>query len=128
MVIDDDEIYRYLVRTRLAEARFTVQEAAGGAEGLLQARAQRPHAIVLDLVMPEMSGFEVLARLKRDPMTVNIPVVVLTSKALSSEEQRVLAPHAASIVSKATLSQPDSADHLLVALSAAGLQPEPAHG
>ena len=92
LLIDDDEIYRYLVRTRLAEARFAVQEAAGGAEGLLQARAQRPDAIVLDLVMPEMSGFEVLARLKQDPLTADIPVVVLTSKTLSSEEQRMLAP------------------------------------
>ena len=128
LVIDDDEIYRYLVRTRLAEARFIVQEAAGGAEGLLQARAQRPHAIVLDLVMPEMSGFEVLARLKQDPMTADIPVVVLTSKTLSSEEQRLLAPHAARIVSKETLSRSDSADHLLEALSAAGLEREPAHG
>lgn len=128
LVIDDDEIYRYLVRTRLAEARFIVQEAAGGAEGLLQARAQRPHAIVLDLVMPEMSGFEVLARLKLDPMTADIPVVVLTSKTLSREEQRMLAPHAARIVSKETLSRSDSADHLLEALSAAGLEREPAHG
>jgi signal transduction histidine kinase/ActR/RegA family two-component response regulator len=128
LVIDDDEIYRYLVRTRLAEARFTVQEAAGGAEGLLQARAQHPHAIVLDLVMPEMSGFEVLARLKQDPMTADIPVVVLTSKSLSSEEQRTLAPHAARIVLKETLSRSDSADHLLEALWAAGLEREPAHG
>jgi signal transduction histidine kinase/ActR/RegA family two-component response regulator len=128
LVIDDDEIYRYLVRTRLGEARFIVQEAAGGAEGLLQARAQRPHAIVLDLVMPEMSGFEVLAQLKEDPVTADIPVVVLTSKILSGDEQRRLAPHAARIVSKETLSRPDSADHLLEALSAAGLEREPAHG
>jgi signal transduction histidine kinase/ActR/RegA family two-component response regulator len=128
LVIDDDEIYRYLVRTRLTEARFTVQEAGGGAEGLLQARAQCPQAIVLDLVMPEMSGFEVLARLKQDPLTADIPVVVLTSKSLSSEERRMLAPHAARIVSKETLSRSDSADHLLEALSAAGLEREPAHG
>ena len=128
LIIDDDEIYRYLVRTRLGEARFIVQEAAGGAEGLLQARAQRPHAIVLDLVMPEMSGFEVLAQLKEDPVTADIPVVVLTSKILSGDEQRRLAPHAARIVSKETLSRPDSADHLLEALSAAGLEREPAHG
>jgi CheY-like chemotaxis protein len=106
----------------------TVQEAAGGAEGLLQMRAQRQHAIVLDLVMPEMSGFDVLARLKQDPMTADIPVVVLTSKSLSSEEQRMLVPHAARIVSKQTLSRSDSADELLEALSAAGLQTELAHG
>ena len=125
LLIDDDEIYRYLVRTRLAEARFAVQEAAGGAEGLFQARAQRPDAIVLDLVMPEMSGFEVLARLKQDPLTADIPVVVLTSKTLNSEEERMLAPHAARIVSKQTLSR---SDELLEALSVAGLQREPAHG
>src|SRR5262245_34238060 len=56
LLIDDDEISRYLVRTRLAEARIAVQEASGGAAGLAQAREDRPHAIVLDLVMPEMSG------------------------------------------------------------------------
>jgi signal transduction histidine kinase/CheY-like chemotaxis protein len=128
LVIDDDEIYRYLVRARLTEARFTVQEAAGGAEGLVQARAQRPQAIVLDLVMPEMSGFEVLARLKQDPVTADIPVVVLTSKTLNSDEQRLLASHGVRIVSKETLSRSDSADHLLEALSAAGLEREPAHG
>jgi signal transduction histidine kinase/ActR/RegA family two-component response regulator len=128
LLIDDDEIYRYLVRTRLAEARFAVQEAAGGTEGLLQARTQRPDAIVLDLVMPEMSGFEVLARLKQDPLTADIPVVVLTSKTLNSEEERMLAPHAARIVSKQMLSRSDGADELLEALSAAGLQREPAHG
>jgi signal transduction histidine kinase/ActR/RegA family two-component response regulator len=128
LLIDDDEIYRYLVRTRLAEAGFTVQEAATGTEGLLQARAQRPHAIVLDIVMPELSGFEVLARLKEDPMTADIPVVALTSKTLDSEEQRMLASHATRVVSKQTLSRSESADDLLEALSAAGLQPEPAHG
>jgi signal transduction histidine kinase/ActR/RegA family two-component response regulator len=128
LLIDDDEIYRYLVRTRLAEARFIVQEAAGGADGLRQARAQRPDAIVLDLAMPEMSGFEVLARLKKDPMTADIPVVVLTSRSLSSEEQQMLAPHAARIVSKETLSRSDSADDLLEALSAAALGRERAHG
>ena len=77
--------------------------------------------------MPEMSGFEVLARLKEDSLTVDIPVVVLTSKSLTSEEQRMIALYPARIVSKQTLSRSDSADQLLDALSA-GLQQEPAHG
>jgi len=69
--------------------------------------------------------------LRTDPVLsryVNVAAVVLTSKSLSSEEQRTLAPHAARIVSKETLSRSDSADHLLEALSAAGLEREPAHG
>ena len=93
LVIDDDEISRYLVRARLADAPLTVQEVADGREGLREARAQRPSAIVLDLVMPEMTGFEVMSRLKEDPATSDIPVIVLTSRTLSDEERRMLAPH-----------------------------------
>jgi signal transduction histidine kinase/CheY-like chemotaxis protein len=118
LVIDDDEISRYLVRNHLAGTAFDVREAAGPVEGLRDARAERPDAIVLDLVMPEMSGFDVLARLKEDPATMDIPVVVLTSKALSDEDRRRLAPHALRILSKQALATGDSADDLRAALSA----------
>ena len=74
-------------------------------QGLRYARADRPDFIVLDLVMPEMSGFDVLARLKEDPVTMDIPVVVLTSKTLSDEERRRLAPHARRILSKQALAE-----------------------
>ena len=92
LVIDDDEISRYLVRARVADAPLTVQEVAGGREGLREARVQRPTAIVLDLVMPEMTGFEVMSRLKEDPATSDIPVIVLTSKTLSDEERADACP------------------------------------
>jgi signal transduction histidine kinase/CheY-like chemotaxis protein len=124
LIIDDDEISRYLVRTRLAHARLAVQEAGDGVAGLREARAQRPSAIVLDLVMPEMDGFDVLSRLKADPVTADIPVVVLTSQQLTSEEQRRLAPHAARILSKQALAESDRAEPLLDALAAVGLSPE----
>jgi signal transduction histidine kinase/CheY-like chemotaxis protein len=119
LVIDDDEIARYLVRSRLAGAPFVIREAAGAGEGLREARAGRPDAIVLDLVMPEMSGFEVLNRLKQDPATMDIPVVVLTSKALTDEERRRLAPHAVRILSKDALAQDEVVDDLRAALSGA---------
>jgi signal transduction histidine kinase/CheY-like chemotaxis protein len=118
LVIDDDEISRYLVRNHLAGTTFDVREAAGPVEGLRDARAERPDAIVLDLVMPEMSGFDVLERLKEDPATMDIPVVVLTSKTLSDEDRRRLAPHALRILSKQALATGDSADDLRAALSA----------
>jgi CheY-like chemotaxis protein len=105
-----------------------VQEAVDGIAGLREARAQRPSAIVLDLVMPEMNGFDVLATLKGDPLTADIPVVVLTSQQLTGDEQRRLAPHAARVLSKQTLAASDSAEALLDALSAAGLFPERGHG
>jgi CheY-like chemotaxis protein len=97
-------------------------------EGLREARAQRPHAIVLDLIMPEMTGFEVMARLKEDPATTDIPVIVLTSKTLSDDERRLLAPHALRIISKDTLARKDRTDDLREALAAAGLPLERAHG
>ncbi|MGH7367004.1 MAG: ATP-binding protein [Candidatus Rokuibacteriota bacterium] len=117
LLIDDDEISRYLVRSHLSGAPFVVREAAGPVEGLREARADRPDAIVLDLVMPEMSGFDVLARLKEDPATMDIPVVVLTSKVLTDEERGRLAPHALRILSKQALAQGDEVDHLLDALA-----------
>jgi signal transduction histidine kinase/DNA-binding response OmpR family regulator len=120
LVIDDDEISRYLVRNHLAGAPFEVREAVGGEEGLRDARAEHPDAIVLDLVMPEMSGFDVLAQLKEDPATMDIPVVVLTSKALSDEERRRLAPHALRILSKQDLAEGQAVDDLRAALSGAG--------
>ncbi|HKZ04576.1 MAG TPA: ATP-binding protein [Methylomirabilota bacterium] len=117
LVIDDDEIARYLVRSHLAGAPLVIREAAGAGEGLREARAERPDAIVLDLVMPEMSGFEVLDRLKQDPATMDIPVVILTSKALTEEERRRLAPHAVRILSKDALSRREVIDELRAVLS-----------
>jgi signal transduction histidine kinase/CheY-like chemotaxis protein len=128
LVIDDDEISRYLVRAQLVGAPITVQEATGGAEGLREARAQPPRAIVLDLIMPEMTGFEVMARLKEDPATTQIPVIVLTSKALSDDERRSLAPHALRILSKDALARENRTNDLRDALAAAGLPVEHAHG
>jgi CheY-like chemotaxis protein len=128
LLVIDDEASRYLVRARLVGTPLTVHEAAGGMEGLREARAQRPHAIVLDLIMPEMTGFEVMARLKEDPATTDIPVIVLTSKTLSDDERRLLAPHALRIISKDTLARTDRTDDLREALAAAGLPLERAHG
>jgi signal transduction histidine kinase/CheY-like chemotaxis protein len=117
LVIDDDEIARYLVRNHLAGGPFVVTEIADPVEGLRYARSERPDFIVLDLVMPEMSGFDVLARLKEDPVTMDIPVVVLTSKTLSDEERRRLAPHARRIVSKQALAEGREIYHLRDILS-----------
>ena len=117
LVIDDDEIARYLVRNHLAGGPFVVTETADPVQGLRDARADRPDFIVLDLVMPEMSGFDVLARLKEDPVTMDIPVVVLTSKTLTDEERRRLAPHARRILSKQALAEGREIYHLRDILS-----------
>jgi signal transduction histidine kinase/CheY-like chemotaxis protein len=102
LVIDDDEISRYLVRGWLDEMSCLIVEARGGEEGLRRARQDSPDAIVLDLVMPDVSGFEVLERLRADGPTRDTPVVVVTSKVLEEAERRRLQNlGAAAIVSKA---------------------------
>ena len=117
LIIDDDEISRYLVRNHLAGAPFRIREAEGATQGLRDARAEHPDAIILDLVMPEMSGFDVLAELKQDPATMDIPVVILTSKSLSEEERRRLAPHALRILSKQALADGAAVEELRAALA-----------
>jgi len=101
LVIDDDEISRYIVRGLLDDMPCLITEARGGEDGLRRARDDRPDAIVLDLVMPDLSGFEVLERLRAETATRDVPVVVVTSKVLDDAERRRLEGLGAAIVSKA---------------------------
>jgi len=79
LIIDDQEADRYILRRHLAEAGYAVAEAGEGQEGLRLARELKPAMTILDLNMPEMDGFTVLGRLRDDPETRDMPVVVITS-------------------------------------------------
>ncbi|MCA1961897.1 MAG: response regulator [Desulfomonile sp.] len=100
LIIDDEEVSRYILRGLLAGTSYVVIEARSGEEGLAKAVGEKPDVITLDLVMPEMSGFEVLTRLKADPRTAHIPVIIVTSKILDEEQRRELAKSAAGVMSK----------------------------
>jgi PAS domain S-box-containing protein len=78
LVIDDDPASREVLGQFLTRKGFRVEGATGGAEGLVLARKLHPLAITLDVVMPEMDGWAVLAALKADPELADIPVVMLT--------------------------------------------------
>jgi signal transduction histidine kinase/CheY-like chemotaxis protein len=78
VAIDDDPDVIYLLRENLAEAGYRVVGAASGEEGLQQARALRPLAITLDILMPQKDGWQILHELKADAATRNIPVIVLS--------------------------------------------------
>ncbi|HEU4412459.1 MAG TPA: response regulator, partial [Polyangiaceae bacterium] len=105
LVIDDDEVSRYLVRKQLEGSPYTVIEASGGLEGVRLAREKLPQVILLDFIMPEMGAFDVLDELKKDPMTRSIPVIIHTSKSLLDEERRRLEAEASAILSKQSLSR-----------------------
>jgi CheY-like chemotaxis protein len=119
LIIDDNEASRYLLANLLTGTRFTVIEAADGAEGLRRARQDRPRAIFLDLAMPGMSGEEVLRQLHDDEKTRDIPVIIHTSKRLDDAERRRLEQAAATILSKESLTRELAQDHLREALARA---------
>jgi CheY-like chemotaxis protein len=100
LVIDDDEVSRYLIRGLIDDFPCRVSEAASGTDGLRRAQEEGPDLVFLDLVMPDRSGHEVLAALRADPHTAEIPVIVMTSKTLTDAERAALERGALAVVSK----------------------------
>ena len=81
ILIVDDEIDTLLPLKRSLEVEdYIVVGASNGQEALIKARTDIPDLILLDLMMPEMDGYEVCAKLKKDELTKNIPVIILTAK------------------------------------------------
>jgi hypothetical protein len=90
LVVEDDEATRSVVRQTLERAGWSVAQAEHGRTGLARVAEQRPDVIILDLMMPEMNGFEFLAALRGNPAWRGIPVLVLTAMDLSDEDRRRL--------------------------------------
>jgi CheY-like chemotaxis protein len=81
LLIDDERSISLVIQVSLNDlADWTVLTANSSAEGLRQAQLEKPDAILLDLMMPEMDGFTVLRKLKENPETSDIPVILLTAK------------------------------------------------
>ena len=80
LVVDDEEDILELVKYNLAKEGFLIECAATGEEALAAARTKRPDLVVLDLMLPGIDGLEVCRRLKKDPKTEGLPVVMLTAK------------------------------------------------
>jgi signal transduction histidine kinase/ActR/RegA family two-component response regulator len=116
LLIDDEEVSRYLVRQALGPS-FSAIEASSARSGIELARSRHPRAILLDLNMPQMNGFEVLEELRADPASQKIPVVILTAQALTREQLEALNGRVASVLSKELLSQPDGPERLRTALT-----------
>jgi CheY-like chemotaxis protein len=84
LICDDEAVLRTLVRASLDPA-YEIAEAADGVESLELARALHPDLIVLDMMMPDKSGLEVLAELRTDPALSETPVVMLTARAQAAD-------------------------------------------
>ena len=121
LVVDDEQTARYLLRHSLMQIGCRVIEATNGEGGLLRAVSDGPDVIFLDLRMPDMLGTEVLARLKRDPATARIPVIIATSQIIAQPERERLEAHAVAVLGKGRLGDNDGADQIRQALRAANI-------
>lgn len=104
LLIDDDPAYREQFRECLKGTGISLIEADRGSEGIRLAIEQQPQAIILDLTMPEMNGLEVLKKLKDEPLTRAIPVVIYSLKLLEDRERQQLSRLSATILSKENVS------------------------
>jgi DNA-binding response OmpR family regulator len=95
LCVEDEPEMIDLIRLILGRRGFDVKGAAGGVEGLKMIRQEMPDLVLLDLMMPDMDGWEVYQQMKADEKTKNIPVIVVTAKAQSID--RVLGLHIAKV-------------------------------
>ena len=112
LLVDDNEVSRYVLRQHLSEFDAAVAEARDGREALQLANSLNPDLIFLDLLMPDMSGFEVMQQLKSGPATRHIPVVIHSSMTLDGREHAAIIRSAAAVLAKDARSY--AADHAQV--------------
>jgi signal transduction histidine kinase/CheY-like chemotaxis protein len=123
LIVDDNEVSRYIMRELLDRAWLDLSEARNGSEALALIEESAPHAVILDLLMPDMSGLEVLRRLRSRAETENLPVMIYTSKVLSEDERDQIDSLRASIVRKEDISTRLSAQPFFDWLTSAGVTP-----
>jgi two-component system, cell cycle response regulator DivK len=88
LVVEDQLDNRQILRDLLGNAGYELLEAENGAEALTTVARQRPDLILMDIQLPVMDGYEATRRLKADPATKSIPIIVVTSYALSGDEAK----------------------------------------
>jgi DNA-binding response OmpR family regulator/anti-sigma regulatory factor (Ser/Thr protein kinase) len=100
LVVEDDTPTREVIAELLTAQGYAVTTADDGAQARAQVAAALPELVILDLIIPKVSGFDLLAEWRANPRTADLPVFVLTSKDLNGDEERYLRKHAESLFHK----------------------------
>jgi two-component system cell cycle response regulator DivK len=100
LVVEDNDDNRRIVRDLFTSAGYELLEAATGEEGVALARRERPDLILMDIQLPGLDGYEATRRIKAEPGLAGVPVVVVTSYALSGDDVKAMAAGADGYVSK----------------------------
>jgi two-component system, cell cycle response regulator DivK len=88
LVVEDQEDNRQILRDLLANAGYEMLEAEDGLAAISQATQHRPDLILMDIQLPQLDGYEATRRIKADPALNGIPIIVVTSYALSGDEEK----------------------------------------
>jgi len=91
LVVEDQEDNRRILRDLLVRAGYEIIEVGDGEQALPAAVAHRPDVIIMDIQLPELDGYEATRRIKADPALKHIPIIVVTSYALSGDEKKARA-------------------------------------
>jgi two-component system cell cycle response regulator DivK len=100
LVVEDQEDNRQILRDLLGNAGYEMTEAENGQDGVAAATEQRPDLILMDIQLPIMDGYEATRRIKANPALKNIPIIAVTSYALSGDEGKALAAGCDAYVTK----------------------------
>jgi CheY-like chemotaxis protein len=100
LIIEDNAQNFYLMRFLLEKGGFAIEGAEDGPEGIQKALALKPGAILLDIQLPGMNGYEVAGELKRHPELDGIPIIAVTSYAMAGDRDRILAAGADGYIEK----------------------------
>ena len=117
LLVDDNDLSLYILRELLDRPWLNLVEAHNGQEALDMIDREQPDAVILDLVMPGMGGFEVLQKLRAQEQTRRLPVIVYTSKVLTGEEKKRLTDLAAGLIAKSDVTTSLSPESLLSSLA-----------
>jgi two-component system cell cycle response regulator DivK len=100
LLIEDNEFNRKIVRDLLARQPYDLLEAHDGEAGVAAARRDRPDVIVMDVQLPKLSGLDATRALRADPDTAKIPIIVVTSFALSGDDKKAMDAGASAYLAK----------------------------
>jgi two-component system cell cycle response regulator DivK len=100
LYIEDNEMNRQIVRDLLKRTSYRLIEAHDGEAGVAVALEQRPDLILMDLQLPKISGLEATRRLRANPATAQMPIIAITSFALSGDDQKAIEAGASAYLAK----------------------------
>lgn len=90
LIVEDDKFLRELIAQKLLKEGYNIAEAVDGERGVKSIKDEKPDLVLLDLILPGIDGFEVLSRVKSDPILAQIPVIILSNLGQKDDIERGL--------------------------------------